>query len=123
MSGRITPTLPLPLAASDFSCDITEKSRVNDEAETLGVLPEEPELALELEDGELLPLLLHAASETPAVIATAEVQLILLNRFKQITSSVGRAAAGGATLRPSAREPLRPQLLTETINLWELTRS
>jgi hypothetical protein len=99
--------LPWPLAASGFSADITEKSRVNDETETEGVPPVEPELELELPEDGVLPLLLHAASVTPAVMATADVQLILVNRFKQITSTVGDAAVGGATLRPSARESLR----------------
>ena len=120
MSGRITPMLPWPLDASGLSCDITEKSRVNDEAETVGTLPDE--LGLELPEDGVLLLLMHAASATPAVMAAADVQLILVNRFKQITSTVGDAAVGGATLRPSAREPLRTQLLTETINLNELTR-
>src|SRR5450755_2814193 len=89
----MTPTLPLPLAASGFSAVITEKSRLNDEMETDGVLPD-PELELALEDGVLLPLLLHAASATPAVMAAADVQLILVNRFKQITSTVCGFAAG-----------------------------
>jgi hypothetical protein len=111
------------LDASGFSCDIAEKSRVNDEAETDGTLPDEPEVGLELPEVGVLPLLLHAASATPAVMAAADVQLILVNRFKQITSTVGDAAVGGATLRPSARESLRPQLLTETINPAELTCS
>jgi hypothetical protein len=75
------------LAVIGFSAVITVKSRLNDEAETDGVLPD-PELALALEDGVLLPLLLHAASATPAVMAAADVQLILVNRFKQITSTV-----------------------------------
>ena len=51
------------------------------------MLPD-PDPALALEDGVLLPLLLHAASATPAVMAAADVQLILVNRFKQITSTV-----------------------------------
>jgi hypothetical protein len=83
----------LPWAASGFSAAITEKSRLNDEAETDGVLLD-PELELALEDGVLLPLLLHAASATPAVMAAAEVQLILVNRFKQITSTVCGSAGG-----------------------------
>jgi hypothetical protein len=52
----------------------------------LGVLllPELLEAEL-LEDGELLPppLLLHAARATPAVTASADVQLILVNKFKR----------------------------------------
>jgi hypothetical protein len=75
------------LAVIGFSAVITVKSRLNDEAETDGVLLD-PELELALEDGVLLPLLLHAASATPAVMAAADVQLILVNRFKQITSTV-----------------------------------
>jgi hypothetical protein len=82
-----------------FSAAIAEKFRVNVDAETLGV-PDEPELELEAdEDGVLLPLLLHAASATPAVMATADVQLILVNRFKQITSTVGGFAV---RVRPCA---------------------
>jgi hypothetical protein len=72
---------------------------VNDEAETVGTLPDELELGLELPEDGVLPLLLHAASATPAVMATADVQLILVNRFKQITSTVGDAAVG---VRPCA---------------------
>jgi hypothetical protein len=64
-----------------FSAVITVKSRLNDEAETDGV-PLDPEPELALEDGVLLPLLLHAASATPAVMAAADVQLILVNRCK-----------------------------------------
>jgi hypothetical protein len=86
--------------------------------ETDGVLLD-PELGLALEDGVLLPLLLHAASATPAVMAAADVQLILVNRFKQITSIVCGFAVW---VRPCAREALRTQLLTETINPAELTR-
>jgi hypothetical protein len=104
----------------DFSCAITEKSRVNEVAET-DTEPEEPdpdpELLLELVE----PLLEQAARDTPAVMASAEVQLILFNSFKQITSPVCRAAAGGRDLAPIARS-LRPQLVTETIELRELTR-
>jgi hypothetical protein len=83
----------------------------------LGVLllPELLEAEL-LEDGELLPppLLLHAARATPAVTASADVQLILVNKFKKITSSVCRAADGRcATVRSSVRELPRPQRLTK----------
>jgi hypothetical protein len=74
------------LEASGFSCAIAEKSRVNDDVEMLGVLPlpEPPEAEL-LAEGELLPppLLLHAARATPAVTASADVQLILVNKFKR----------------------------------------
>jgi hypothetical protein len=65
---------------------MAEKSRVNDDAERLGVLPlPEPLEAELLAEGELLPppLLLHAARATPAVTASADVQLILVNKFKR----------------------------------------
>jgi hypothetical protein len=85
---------------SDLSCAITEKSRVNEVAET--DTEPEPELGLELPlDGDEPPPLEQAARDAPAVMASAEVQLILFNSFKQITSPVCRAAAGDATLRPS----------------------
>jgi len=61
----------------------------------------EPELGLELPLDGVDPPLEQAARDTPAVMASAEVQLILFNSFKQITSPVCRAAAGDATLRPS----------------------
>jgi hypothetical protein len=86
----------LPFAASDFSCDITEKSRVNDVAE-IDVVPPEPELAGELPeaDGALLLLLLEqAARARPVVMASVDVQLILVNMFKQITSRVRRGQRG-----------------------------
>ena len=97
MSGRIAATFPLPLAASDVSCDIAEKSRVNEVAEIDGVLPEEPELGDELlpvAEGELLLLLEQAARATPVVMASVDVQLILVNMFKQITSRVRRGQRG-----------------------------
>jgi hypothetical protein len=98
------------LAVSDFSCDIAEKSRVNEVAEIDTVLLEEPELGLELE---LLlaagvPLLEQAASARPAPMASVDVQLILVNIFKQITSPLSRVRSGDATSRPSARRSLRP---------------
>jgi hypothetical protein len=73
------------LDASGFSVAIAEKSRVKDDVEMLGV-PPEPPLLLEaelLEEGEPPPLLLHAARATPAVTASADVQLILVNKFKR----------------------------------------
>jgi hypothetical protein len=84
------------LAASDVSCDIAEKSRVNEVAEIDGVLPEEPELGDELPpvaEGELL-LLEQAARARPVVMASVDVQLILVNMFKQITSRVRRGQRG-----------------------------
>jgi hypothetical protein len=73
------------LDASGFSFAIAEKSRVNCDAEMLGVLPleAEPLEAELLEEGELPPLLLQAARATPAVTASADVQLILVNKFKR----------------------------------------
>jgi hypothetical protein len=80
------------LEASDVSCDITEKSRVNEVAEIDGLLPE-PELdeLLPEPEGVLLLLLLEqAARARPVVMASVDVQLILVNMFKQITSRVRR---------------------------------
>jgi hypothetical protein len=64
---------------------MAEKSRVNDDVEMLGAVPEPPLEAELLAEGELLPppLLLHAARATPAVTASADVQLILVNKFKR----------------------------------------
>jgi hypothetical protein len=83
------------LAASDVSCDIAEKSRVNEVAEIDGELPE-PELGAELPppDGVLLLLLEQAARPRPAVMASVDVQLILVNMFKQITSRLRRGQRG-----------------------------
>jgi hypothetical protein len=80
----MTPTLPLPLDASGFRVAIAEKSRVKDDVEMLGAPPEEPPEAELLEEGELPPppLLLQAARATPAVTASADVQLIRVTRFK-----------------------------------------
>jgi len=65
---------------------MAEKSRVKSDVEMLGVLLDEPPLLDEaLDEGDELPppLLLHAARATPAVTASADVQLILVNRFKR----------------------------------------
>jgi hypothetical protein len=64
---------------------MAEKSRVNDDVEMLGTVPlAEPLEAELLAEGELPPpLLLHAARATPAVTASADVQLILVNKFKR----------------------------------------
>jgi hypothetical protein len=61
---------------------------VKDDVEMLGVLPDElpPLEAVLLAEGELLPLLLQAARATPAVTASADVQLILVIKFKGFTS-------------------------------------
>src|SRR5579875_4133538 len=74
----MTPTEPLPLAASDFSCAIAEKSLVNEVAEMLiGVLeePEEPELALLEPPDELLPQA-DTTRPTPS-IAAANARLLV----------------------------------------------
>src|ERR1700753_1232987 len=44
VSGRMTPTLPLPLDASGFSLAMAEKSRVKSDAEMLGALLDAPPL-------------------------------------------------------------------------------
>src|SRR6201992_2702763 len=108
VSGRITPMLPLPLAASGFSDAIAEKSRVKDDVEMLGTLPEPPPLEAELlEEGELLPPppLLQAARGTPAVTASADVQLILVIKFKGSPQvSAGTADGRCASMRSSVQE-------------------
>jgi hypothetical protein len=73
------------LDASGFNVAIAEKSRVKDDVERLGVLLEPPLEAELLADGVPLPppLLLQAARATPAVTASADVQLILVNKFKR----------------------------------------
>jgi hypothetical protein len=73
------------LDASGFSVAIAEKFRVKSDAEMLGALPPEPPLAEALDEGDELPppLLLQAARATPAVTASADVQLILVNKFKR----------------------------------------
>jgi hypothetical protein len=120
----MTPTLPWPLVASGFSVAIAEKSRVNDDVEMVGVLLEPPLAAELLEEGELLPppLLLHAARATPAVTASADVQLILVNKFKGSPRvSAETADERSATVRSSVQEPPRSRLLTETLGPPELT--
>jgi hypothetical protein len=111
------------LDASGFSVAIAEKSRVKDDVEMLGVPPEPLLLDGELlEEGELLPLLLHAARATPAVTASADVQLILVNKFKRSPrESAGTAEGRCATVRSSVQESPRSQLLTETLDRLELT--
>jgi hypothetical protein len=80
---------------------MTEKSRVKDDVEMLGTPPEPLEAEL-LEEGELLPppLLLHAARATPAVTASADVQLILVIKFKRSPQvSAGTADGRCASMR------------------------
>jgi hypothetical protein len=65
---------------------MAEKSRVKSDVAMLGVLLDElPLLDEALDEGDELPppLLLQAARATPAVTAIADVQLILVNRFKR----------------------------------------
>jgi hypothetical protein len=73
------------LDTSGFSCAIAEKFRVKSDVEMFGAVPDEPPLAEALDEGGALPppLLLHAARATPAVTASADVQLILVNKFKR----------------------------------------
>jgi len=70
----------LPLDASDFSCPIAEKSRVNEAAEIDGALAEvlgldEPELP----EFELLP---QAATTRPAATASETIRFFLITRLK-----------------------------------------
>jgi hypothetical protein len=95
------------LDASGFSDAIAEKSRVKDDVEMLGTLPEPPPLEAELlEEGELLPPpLLQAARATPAVTASADVQLILVIKFKGSPQvSAGTADGRCASMRSSVQE-------------------
>ncbi|HXP58072.1 MAG TPA: hypothetical protein VN847_24130 [Streptosporangiaceae bacterium] len=97
---------------------------MNDDVEMVGVLPEPPLAAELLEEGELLPppLLLHAARATPAVTASADVQLILVNKFKGSPRvSAETTDERCATVRSSVQEPPRSRLLTETLGPLELT--
>jgi hypothetical protein len=74
------------LDTSGFSWAIAEKFRVKSDVEMLGAVPpDEPPLAEALDEGVELPppLLLQAARATPAVTASADVQLILVNKFKR----------------------------------------
>jgi len=84
VSGRITATLPLPLAASGLSAVIAEKSRVNDEADTAGTLALELALALEPEDV-LPPLLPQAAATRPAAATPAVIANFLPILFNEAT--------------------------------------
>jgi hypothetical protein len=97
------------LEASGFSVAIAEKSRVNDDVEMVGVLLEPPLEAELLDEGELPPpLLLHAARATPAVTASADVQLILVNKFKRSPRvSAETADERCATVRSPVQEPPR----------------
>jgi hypothetical protein len=95
------------LDASGFSVAIAEKSRVKDEVEMLGTLLEPPLEAELLEEGELLPppLLLHAARATPAVTASADVQLILVVKFKGSPQVSAETTDGRcASMRSSVQE-------------------
>jgi hypothetical protein len=102
------------LEASGFRVAIAEKSRVKDDVEMLGPLLEPPLLEAELlAAGELPPpLLLHAARATPAVTASAELQLILVINFKGSPQVSAETAEGRfATVRSSMQDSLWSQLL------------
>jgi hypothetical protein len=112
------------LVASGFSVAIAEKSRVKDEVEMLGVLPEPPLDAELLAEGELLPppLLLHAARATPAVTASADVQLILVVKFKRSPQVSAETTNGRrASMRSSVQETAAVSAFDETIDRLELT--
>ena len=81
----MTPTLPLPLAASGFSAAIAEKSRVNELVEIDGVGTEPPVLP---ELG-LVPLLPQAATTSAALTATAVRPTLLVTEYKETTSLEG----------------------------------
>ena len=95
----MTPTLPLPAEASGFSVAIAEKSRVNDVADTVGVVDE---LLLELELPELLlgELLPQAARISAVLPASAVSAAPLVTECKLTTSFVG-GRAGTGSARPA----------------------
>jgi hypothetical protein len=98
---------------------------VNDVAEIDDPLPEE--LGAELlppAGGELLLLLLEqAARARPVVMASVDVQLILVNMFKQITSRVRRGQRETPPCVHPRMQSLRPWVLFKTLECEELTRS
>jgi hypothetical protein len=95
------------LDASGFSVAIAEKSRVKDDVEMVGELPEPPLDAELLAEGELLPPppLLQAARATPAVTASADVHVILVVKFKRSPQVSAETTNGRcASMRSSVQE-------------------
>jgi hypothetical protein len=95
VSGRIAATFPLPLATSDFRAVIAEKLLVREPTEIDGTDAAEPvllELGVEL-------LLEQAERAMPVPRAVAAKNVLLVNKFKQTTSSV----AGSRKRRGHAR--------------------
>jgi len=107
VSGRITATLPWPLAASDLIAVMAEKVRLNDAALICGTADEPDEL------GALVVVLLLQAAATRAAEAAMAVRAILLRLIKsnETTSFVGlgvraqkgRHGPGSALRRQGAR--------------------
>jgi hypothetical protein len=99
----------LPAAASDFSCDIAEKSLVNDDAEMVGVdavvellLVDEPDAAgaLELELDELP----HAAMPALATTIRAAMTGLLFSKDTMtFLSPMATTPRGHATLVAAQR--------------------
>jgi hypothetical protein len=90
VSGRIAATAPFPAEASDDSCDIAEKSFVNDVAEIDGgaaaelvVLDAAAELLVVVLDEFELP---HAAMPILAVAASMAIEALLFSKCTIISS-------------------------------------
>ena len=82
MSGRITKTLPLPAAATDFSCAIAEKELLRS--------PTEIDALLAVDD----PV---ADEEVELEVAGAELLLELLELLQPAATSTAAAAAAAAS--------------------------
>ena len=82
MSGRITKTLPLPAAATDFSCAIAEKELLRS--------PTEIDVLLAVDD----PV---ADEEDELEVAGAELLLELLELLQPAATSTAAAAAAAAS--------------------------
>ena len=111
MSGRITATLPLPLAASGLSVAMAENELLIWLRESCGTAAPLLPLLAEEPDGELLP---QAAMTRAALPATAVNATFLVTECKGTTSlwagTCQDVRPGG--LRPAAT---RPQLSGKTV--------
>ena len=78
MSGRITPTLPLPFAASGFSAAIAEKSLVKElELMLMGAAEAPVDGELPLDGVPLDELLPHAVATSPTPRSAAAIARLL----------------------------------------------